>query len=93
MQALEGELQHIRSELQYALLTSDRNSNVIKKLIARSTAIEEELSLRKGRGSRGKKEGKKRSVSLAAISQRDKCFESTVDIVITARKELLSSFR
>lgn len=64
---LQGELKHIRSELQYALLTSDRNSNVIKKLVSKAADLEEELATREGKA-------KRRSNSVVSISQRESCF-------------------
>jgi hypothetical protein len=80
MERESAKLQSIRIELQYALLTSNHKSNVIRNLISKATEIEEE--------SKSKKRTK-RSKSQFLIPDRQECFENTLNIVINARKSML----
>lgn len=78
--------------MQYALLTAERNSNVISKLMAKAASLEEELAIRKKR-EKGKKKTERRSRSVMMLPQRENCFENTLDIVLSARKQQASKLR
>ncbi len=69
--------------MKYALILTDRKSNVITELIDRANILEQQRDYkirRKAKASFSK------GLSLASIKNEDKCFADTINLVLSARK-------
>jgi hypothetical protein len=91
-------LNHIKKSLQYALLTSEKSSNVITQLIEQGNNIEEQLYYRNMQNRKKSpnkfnrefsqfRDKKSQRSSFREELREDSCFGGTIQLVIEARKE------
>lgn len=74
---------NIREEMKYALILTDRKSNVITELINRANVLEQQRDYKVRRKA---KLNFARGHSLGTIKNEDKCFPDTLGLVLSARK-------
>ena len=80
------ELNSLKEQFQYALMLSDRESNVFDELLEKSARME---------ASSVKRRERRRQMSEARPrkEQREKFFDNTMDLVIRHRQKQISSRR
>lgn len=69
--------------MKYALILSDRKSNVITELIDRANILEQQRDYKVRRKA---KANFARGYSLVTIKNEDRCFPDTLGLVLSARK-------
>jgi hypothetical protein len=74
--------------MKYALILSDKKSNIITELINRANVLEQQ---RDYKAKRKNKLNFSRGHSLGTIKNEDKCFPDTLGLVLAARKRKIDT--